>query len=65
VVTGTIRDPRGVEISTNLTFTVQDAINPYHLTIDSNRVSLSSAGDTALVTVKLLDANQEELQINP
>lgn len=58
VVTGTIRDPRGVEISTNLTFTVQDAINPYHLTIDSNRVSLSSAGDTALVTVKLLDANQ-------
>lgn len=58
VVTGTIRDPRGVEIPTNLTFTVKDAINPYHLTIDSNRVSLSSAGDTALVTVKLLDANQ-------
>ncbi|WP_374294998.1 hypothetical protein [Acinetobacter sp.] len=58
VVTGTIRDPRGNEIPTNLTLTVQDAINPYHLTIDSNRVSLSSAGDTALVTVKLLDANQ-------
>ena len=58
VVTGTIRDPRGNEIPTNLTFRVQDAINPYHLTIDSNRVSLSSAGDTALVTVKLLDANQ-------
>ena len=58
IVTGTIRDPRGNEIPTNLTFTVQDAINPYHLTIDSNRVSLSSAGDTALVTVKLLDANQ-------
>lgn len=58
VVTGIIRDPRGNEIPTNLTFTVQDAINPYHLTIDSNRVSLSSAGDTALVTVKLLDSNQ-------
>lgn len=58
VITGTIRDPRGNEIPTNLTFTVKDAINPYHLTIDSNRVSLSSAGDTALVTVKLLDANQ-------
>lgn len=58
IVTGTIRDPRGNEVPTNLTFTVQDAINPYHLTIDSNRVSLSSAGDTALVTVKLLDANQ-------
>ena len=58
VVTGTIKDPRGNEIPTTLNFTVQDAINPYHLTIDSNRVSLSSAGDTALVTVKLLDANQ-------
>ncbi|WP_244783273.1 hypothetical protein [Acinetobacter sp. F-1] len=57
-VTGTIRDPRGNEIPTKLNFVVQDIINPYHLTIDSSRVSLSSAGDSAFVTVKLLDKNQ-------
>ena len=54
VVTGTIRDPRGNEIQTKLSFAVQDISNPYHLTIDSSRVSLSSAGDSAFVTVKLL-----------
>lgn len=58
VVTGTIRDPRGNEIQTKLNFAVQDISNPYHLTIDSSRVSLSSAGDSAFVTVKLLDKNQ-------
>lgn len=58
VVTGTIRDPRSNEIQTKLNFAVQDISNPYHLTIDSSRVSLSSAGDSAFVTVKLLDKNQ-------
>ena len=58
MVTGTIRDPRGNKLQTDLTFTVQDISNPYHLTIDSSRVSLSSSGDSAFVTVKLLDANQ-------
>ena len=58
MVTGTIRDPRGNKLQTDLTFTVQDISNPYHLTIDSSRVSLSSSGDSAFVTVKLLDTNQ-------
>lgn len=57
-VSGSIVNPNGTTVPTTLVFTVEDAVNPYHLSIDSNRVSLSSDGDTALVTVKLLDANE-------
>ena len=57
-VSGSIVNPNGATVPTTLVFTVEDAVNPYHLSIDSNRVSLSSDGDTALVTVKLLDANE-------
>lgn len=57
-VSGSINNPNGAEIKTVLDFTVQDAVNPNHLSIDSNRTSLSLAGDSALVTVKLLDSNQ-------
>lgn len=58
VVIGTISDPRGVKLSTNLRFNVQDVINPYHLSIERSKTSFSAAGDTALVTVKLLDNNE-------
>lgn len=57
-VTGSINNPNGAEIKTVLDLEVQDVVNDYHLSIDSNRTSLSLAGDTALVTVKLLDASQ-------
>lgn len=64
-VIGTIKNPKGEELKTTLSFTVVASINTYHLTIDSNRVSLSSAGDTALVTVKLLDNNQGGIANQP
>lgn len=57
-VTGAINNANGSTIRTTLAFSVEDIVNPYHLTIDSSRVSLSSAGDSAFVTVKLLDKNQ-------
>lgn len=57
-VFGTIKNPKGEELKTTLNFTVVAPINVNHLTIDSNKVSLSTAGDTALTTVKLLDVNQ-------
>lgn len=64
-VIGSINNPNGAEIKTTLELEVQDVVNDYHLSIDSNRTSLSLAGDTALVTVKLLDANQGGIQNQP
>ena len=64
-VIGSINNPNGAEIKTTLELEVQDVVNDYHLSIDSNRTSLSLAGDTALVTVKLLDANQGGVQNQP
>jgi len=64
-VTGSINNPNGAEIRTVLDLEVQDVVNDYHLAIDSNRTSLSLAGDTALVTVKLLDANQGGIENQP
>src|SRR5690606_36487519 len=51
VVTGTIRDPRGNEIATKLTFVLQDVTNPYTLTINSSKDWLSVDGDKAIITV--------------
>ncbi len=64
-VVGSINNPNGAEIKATLELEVQDVVNDYHLTIDSNRASLSLAGDTALVTVKLLDANQGGIENQP
>ncbi len=64
-VTGSINNPNGAEIRTVLDLEVQDVVNDYHFAIDSNRTSLSLAGDTALVTVKLLDANQGGIENQP
>lgn len=64
-VIGSINNPNGAEIKTTLELEVQDVVNDYHLSIDSNRASLSLAGDIALVTVKLLDANQGGIQNQP
>lgn len=65
LVTGSINNPNGAEIKTTLQLDVQDVVNDYHLSIDNNRTSLSLAGDTALVTVKLLDANQGGIANQP
>lgn len=64
-VTGSINNPNGAEIRTVLDLEVQDVVNDYHLSIDSNRTSLSLAGDTALITVKLLDASQGGIENQP
>lgn len=64
-VIGSINNPNGAEIRTVLDLEVQDVVNDYHLAIDSNRISLSLAGDTALITVKLLDANQGGIENQP
>ena len=58
VVIGSIHNPNGAEIRTTLEFEVQDATNPNHLAIQTNKISLNSQGDTALITVKLLDSNE-------
>lgn len=57
-VKATITLPNGEKRGKQLKINVAAVVNPYHLTIDSSRVSLSAAGDSAFVTVKLLDANQ-------
>lgn len=57
-VVGSIKNPKGEELKTTLNFNVIAPINNNHLNIDSNKISLSTAGDTALATVKLLDINQ-------
>ncbi len=64
-VTGAIRNPKGEELKTTLNFNVANAVNTNHLSISSNRISLSTAGDTALVTVKLLDANEGGISNQP
>ena len=64
-VIGSINNPNGAEIKTVLDLEVQDVVNDYHLSIDSNRTSLSLAGDTALITVKLLDVNQGGIENQP
>src|SRR5690606_35181329 len=64
-VIGSINNPNVAEIRTVLDLEVQDVVNDYHLAIDSNRISLSLAGDTALITVKLLDANQGGIENQP
>lgn len=57
-VTGFIYNPKGEKLQTTLSFQVIEAVNPYHLTLDSSKASLNLSGDTAFVTVKLLDTNK-------
>lgn len=59
VVTGTIRDPKGNEISTDLTFKVEDVENPNHLEITSFKDNLNPGGDRTIVVVRLLDESNK------
>lgn len=56
-IKGTIKNPKGVDVVSTLEFSVFEAVNPNHLTIDSSKASLSVAGDKTIVKVQLLDNN--------
>ena len=61
-VTGVIRDPKGNEIPTILTFTVEDVENPNHLEITSFKNNLNPGGDRTIVVVRLLDASNNPVR---
>ncbi|MDN5649257.1 MAG: Ig-like domain-containing protein [Acinetobacter sp.] len=56
-IKGTIKNPKGVDVVSTLEFSVFEAVNPNHLTIDSSKASLSVTGDKTIVKVQLLDNN--------
>ena len=56
-VEGTIKNPKGVDVVSTLTFSVYDALNPNHLNIATSKQNLSVDGDKSIITVQLLDAN--------
>ncbi|HQZ59767.1 MAG TPA: hypothetical protein PLQ39_08765, partial [Acinetobacter sp.] len=63
VVTGTIKDPRGNDIPTNLTFTVEDVVNPNHLVFGApSKAMLDVNGDESIVTVQLLNASNQPVR---
>ena len=57
VVTGIIRDPRGNEIPTELTFKVENVENPYFISLELNNPIISSSGANSIVTAKVMDKN--------
>ncbi len=61
-VTGVIRDPKGNEIPTILTFTVEDVENPNHLEINSFKNTLNPGDDRTVVVVRLLDASNNPVR---
>lgn len=61
-VTGVIRDPKGNEIPTILTFTFEDVENPNHLEITSFKNNLNPGGDRTIVVVRLLDASNNPVR---
>ncbi|KQW98704.1 hypothetical protein ASC84_20560 [Acinetobacter sp. Root1280] len=56
-IKGTIKNPKGVDVVSTLEFSIFEAVNPNHLTVDSSKASLSVAGDKTIVKVQLLDNN--------
>lgn len=58
-VRGYITLPNGVQRTENLPETIQvfEEINPFHFAIQRSKTSLVNSGDSALVTLKLLDDN--------
>ena len=64
-VKGIITNPKGEKLETTLSFTVTEAINTNHLTIQSSKANLSTAGDKSIVTVALLDQNNQPVRNQP
>lgn len=58
-VTGSITNPKGEALKAVLSFTVYEAINLNHLEIISSKADLNTAGDKSIVTVRLLDQNNQ------
>ena len=61
-VTGSITNPKGEALKAVLSFTVYEAINLNHLEIVSSKADLSTAGDKSIVTVRLLDQNNQPVK---
>lgn len=64
-VKGIITNPKGEKLETTLSFTVTEAINTNHLTILSSKANLSTAGDRSIITVALLDRNNQPVRNQP
>lgn len=64
-VKGIITNPKGEKLETTLSFTVTEAINTNHLTIQSSKANLSTAGDRSIITVALLDQNNQPVRNQP
>lgn len=62
IVNGKIKNPKGEDITTTLSFNVIELINPNHLTILSSKDNLSVDGDRSIVTVALLDSNNQPVR---
>lgn len=61
-VKGIITNPKGEKLETTLSFTVTEAINTNHLIIQSSKANLSTVGDRSIVTVALLDQNNQPVR---
>ncbi|MDM1493670.1 hypothetical protein [Acinetobacter indicus] len=64
-VKGIITNPKGEKLETTLSFTVTEVINTNHLTIQSSKANLSTAGDRSIITVALLDQNNQPVRNQP
>ena len=61
-ITGSITNPKGEALKTVLHFNVFEAVNLNHLEITSSINNLSVKGDKSIVTVKLLDLNNQPIR---
>ena len=61
-VRGFITNPKGEKLETTLSFSVYEAINTNHLIVQSTKSSMSVDGDKSIVTVMLLDQNNQPVR---
>ena len=55
IVSASIRNPKGQELTSEISFDVIAAVNPYFIQLDLSRFTMSSAGSNNVVTAKLVD----------
>jgi len=61
-IKGTITNPKGEKLESTLNFNVYEVINRNHFIISSNKASLSVDGESAIITVALLDQNNQPVK---
>ena len=61
-IIGSITNPKGEVLETIINFSVYEAVNLNHLEILSSKNSLSTAGDKSIITVRLLDQNNQPVR---